>query len=166
MMDMDVHPQTWAPAGLVDRSRLRGTPLHGIGRGYKVGKEEVAGLLCALERFVQRDEAAQQREWTQRLRAMADALQAHPRAQAAIQVVMREASADHSVPLLHLHVGGAGRADATAAAALCRRLHALAVPVHLGEGRLDEGVLTINPLALRPDDDARLVESIGQSLAD
>lgn len=165
MMDMDVHPLTWAPAGLVDRALLRGTPLHGIGRGYKVGKEEVAGLLCALERFLQRDEGAQVALWTQRLRAIADGLQSHPVGRAGLTVVLREASGEHAVPLLHLHIGSGGRADAAAAAALCRRLHALPVPVHLGEGRLGEGVLTVNPLALRPDDDPRLAESIVQALA-
>ena len=58
MMDMDVHPQTWSASPLIDRSALRGIPHHGIGRGFKVGKEEIAGLLTALALFTARDEAA------------------------------------------------------------------------------------------------------------
>ncbi len=76
MMDMDVHPQTWSAAPLIDRSALRGIPHHGIGRGFKVGKEEIAGLLVALERFVQRDEAAFAARLRQRLVAIAAALSA------------------------------------------------------------------------------------------
>jgi L-seryl-tRNA(Ser) seleniumtransferase len=55
----------------VDHARLRGIPLHGTGRGFKAGKEEIAGLLCALQRFVERDEIAQGVQCSQRLQAMA-----------------------------------------------------------------------------------------------
>jgi L-seryl-tRNA(Ser) seleniumtransferase len=161
MMDMDVHPATWAPAALVDTSRLRGTPLHGIGRGFKVGKEEIAGLLCALERFAARDEAAQIDVWTQRLHAIADGLRGQP----LLRAVLREAGpGGRAVPVLELQVGADGRPDPAAAAALCRRLQAQARPVHLAEDRLDEGVLAINPLALSPQDDAALVAGLVAAL--
>ncbi len=161
MMDMDVHPATWAPAALVDTGRLRGTPLHGIGRGFKVGKEEIAGLLCALERFAARDEAAQIDVWTQRLHAIADGLRGQP----LLRAVLREAGpGGRAVPVLELQVGADGRPDPAAAAALCRRLQAQARPVHLAEDRLDEGVLAINPLALSPQDDAALVAGLVAAL--
>lgn len=161
MMDMDVHPATWAPAALVDTGRLRGTPLHGIGRGFKVGKEEIAGLLCALERFAARDEAAQIDVWTQRLHAIADGLRGQP----LLRAVLREAGpGGRAVPGLELQVGADGRPDPAAAAALCRRLQAQARPVHLAEDRLDEGVLAINPLALSPQDDAALVAGLVAAL--
>ena len=162
MMDMDVHPATWAPAELVDTARLRGTPLHGIGRGFKVGKEEIAGLLCALERFVARDEAAQVDVWTQRLRAMAVSLGG----QLLLRAALREAApGGRAVPALDLTIGAEGRPDPAAAAALCRRLQAQARPVHLAEDRLDEGVLTINPLALSQQDDSALVAGLVAALA-
>jgi L-seryl-tRNA(Ser) seleniumtransferase len=161
MMDMDVHPATWAPAALVDTGRLRGTPLHGIGRGFKVGKEEIAGLLCALERFAARDEAAQIDVWTQRLHAIADGLRGQP----LLRAVLREAGpGGRAVPVLELQVGADGRPDPAAAAALCRRLQAQARPVHLAEDRLDEAVLAINPLALSPQDDAALVAGLVAAL--
>jgi L-seryl-tRNA(Ser) seleniumtransferase len=162
MMDMDVHPATWAPAELVDTARLRGTPLHGIGRGFKVGKEEIAGLLCALERFVARDEAAQVDVWTQRLRAMAVSLGG----QLLLRAALREAApGGRAVPALDLTIGAEGRPDPAAAVALCRRLQAQARPVHLAEDRLDEGVLTINPLALSQQDDSALVAGLVAALA-
>ena len=57
-LDMDVAPDTWTPPRLIDRSNLRGVPHHGVGRGFKAGKEEIVGLLAALERFVTADDAA------------------------------------------------------------------------------------------------------------
>ena len=55
-LDHDIYFEQWqAPPALFDKSALRGLPQHGIGRSCKVGKEQVVGLLAALERF---DEAA------------------------------------------------------------------------------------------------------------
>jgi L-seryl-tRNA(Ser) seleniumtransferase len=58
---MDVAPETWSPPRLIDRANLRGVPHHGIGRGFKAGKEEIVGLLTALDRFVTADDAATKR---------------------------------------------------------------------------------------------------------
>jgi D-glucosaminate-6-phosphate ammonia-lyase len=49
-LDMDVIPQRWAAPDFVDRAKVPAPPHHGIGRGFKVGKEEIVGLLVALER--------------------------------------------------------------------------------------------------------------------
>ena len=150
MMDMDVHPDTWAPAGLVDRARLRGTPLHGIGRGFKAGKEEIAGLLCALQRFVECDEGAQVAQWTQRLQAMSQAWETQA---PALAPTLCPASPAHPVPLIALRTP-------EPAARFSRRLQAMSPPVHLAEGRMDEGLLMVNPMALAAADDALLVQQI------
>ena len=42
---------------------LKGPPHHGIGRGFKVGKEEMAGLMMALKLYPQRDFAAEGAQW-------------------------------------------------------------------------------------------------------
>lgn len=55
-LDHDIFFEQWRPpTALIDKSRLRGLPQHGIGRACKVGKEQVVGLLVALQRF---DDAA------------------------------------------------------------------------------------------------------------
>lgn len=148
MMDMDVHPQTWSASPLIDRDALKGIPHHGIGRGFKVGKEEIAGLLVALERFVARDDLAVAARLRQRLSAIADAL-----AGAALAVRRVDGDDPGSVPMLELHVGASAQA-------LSRRLQHGDPPVHLGEGRLESGILTINPLALQEQDDAELVRCL------
>ncbi|MBT3345097.1 MAG: aminotransferase class V-fold PLP-dependent enzyme [Gemmatimonadetes bacterium] len=53
-------------ADLVEAARLNSSPFSGIGRGMKVGKEEIAGLLRAVERFFEEDEEALIAEWVRR----------------------------------------------------------------------------------------------------
>src|SRR4030095_9460154 len=49
-LDMDEYFDIWdPPEDFIPKTRLPGLPRHGIGRGFKVGKEEVIGLLTALE---------------------------------------------------------------------------------------------------------------------
>jgi L-seryl-tRNA(Ser) seleniumtransferase len=61
--DMDVLPSTWARRSLVDDGVIPRPPAHGIGRSMKTGKEEIVGLLVALERYAERDEAAEAARW-------------------------------------------------------------------------------------------------------
>ena len=46
------------PRDLIPKEKLKGKPQHGIGRGCKVTKEEIAGLLAALENFTEERFAA------------------------------------------------------------------------------------------------------------
>ena len=149
MMDMDVSPQTWSPADLIDRTALKGIPHHGIGRGFKVGKEEIAGLVCALERFVARDEAAHAQALGSRLQAIADALAGVD----GLSTRLIEATERSPIPTLELDAG-------SRALALIGRLQAGDPPVHVGERLADAGILGINPQTLRPQDDAVLVRCI------
>jgi D-glucosaminate-6-phosphate ammonia-lyase len=49
-LDMDEYFEIWdPPEDLIPKFRIAGIPRHGIGRGFKVGKEEVIGLLTALK---------------------------------------------------------------------------------------------------------------------
>ena len=150
MMDMDVSPQNWSPSALVDRAALQGIPHHGIGRGFKVGKEEIAGLLVALERFVQRDEAAATALLTDRLQEIAKGLAGES------SIRLRLVHADHAavpVPLLELSASGCAHA-------LSRRLQQGDPPVHMGERLADHGILTINLQTLHHADDPILVRCV------
>ena len=70
--DMDVLTATWARRALVENGVIPRPPIHGIGRSMKTGKEEIVGLLVALERYADLDETAQTARWT----AIADRLAA------------------------------------------------------------------------------------------
>jgi L-seryl-tRNA(Ser) seleniumtransferase len=64
-LDMDEYFEIWdPPEDLIPKSAIKGIPRHGVGRGFKVSKENIVGLLTALRLFSQgayADEAASQR---------------------------------------------------------------------------------------------------------
>jgi L-seryl-tRNA(Ser) seleniumtransferase len=59
---------------LIEASMVQGNPNHAIGRPAKVGKEEMVGLVSALEMYVRRDHAADFAKWVAQAEAMAEAL--------------------------------------------------------------------------------------------
>lgn len=59
---------------LVEAAELHGNPHHAIGRPMKVGKEEMIGLLVALEAFLQQDETAIREVYERRVAALLDGL--------------------------------------------------------------------------------------------
>ena len=56
---------------LVRACSLNSSPNSAIGRGMKVGKEEIAGIVAAVELFMERDEEAVLREWEARCHTIA-----------------------------------------------------------------------------------------------
>lgn len=61
-------------ADLIAAARRAISPHMGLGRGMKVGKEEIAGMLVAIERFLALDHAAQWRVWETRVAEMIEIL--------------------------------------------------------------------------------------------
>ena len=76
LVDMDDHPSLWdPPKELVDIDQLKGgPPRHGIGRAHKVSKEEIVGLLTALELFAAGAYDEEVAGYRQRLERIAAAL--------------------------------------------------------------------------------------------
>jgi D-glucosaminate-6-phosphate ammonia-lyase len=147
-LDMDVRAEAWSPPPLL-RPIIRGAvPPHGIGRGFKAGKEEIIGLLVALERFAATDDAAETAELEARLAAISAALNGLDGVRAELQRGGRS-------PQLALLLDPPERAQAAVA-----RLMAHTPPVHVGERRLSEGVLLIDPQSLAPEDDATLAAAL------
>ena len=157
-LDMDVSPQTWTPPRLVDGANLRGVPHHGIGRGFKAGKEEIVGLLTALERFVEANDERNNAALAARLDAMATAI-ADCRG---VSATLVPAHATGRTPVLELLID----ADTTGvdALGLSARLQADDPPVHLSERHATRGVLTIDPQVLQPESDTLLVAAIRRAL--
>ena len=65
-------------ADLIAAGRRAISPEMGIGRGMKVGKEEIMGLLAAVERFLSMDHDAEWRLWETRVAEMIDLLRGIP----------------------------------------------------------------------------------------
>src|SRR5215468_9458609 len=144
-LDMDVSPDTWTPPRMVDRANLGGVPHHGIGRGFKAGKEEIVGLLVALDRFVEADDAAANAALESRLRAIANHLKG-------LDVKLVPASVTGRVPVLEIAFDDA--------LGISARLQKGDPPVHLSERHAPRGVLTVDPQVLLAEHDALLVAAL------
>lgn len=141
--DMDVHPATWEL-----RHDLPGVPHHGIGRSMKVGKEEILGLVAALRAYVARDHAADRARWLAQVAYVAEALDG-------LDGVRVDVSGEGSVPRAYARLGPRWRA-----ADVVLALEAGEPRVWVGQGRLDQGTLTVNPLALRAGEERVVAERL------
>ena len=82
------------------KAALRNAPPNGdtVGRGMKVNKEEILGMLVAVELFLQRDHAAQWKEWEKQVQMIHDAAVSVPGVKGEIHVP----EIDNHVPALKI----------------------------------------------------------------
>ena len=155
MLDMD-YPTGFfrPPPHFIDVGRLAGLPPHGIGRPCKVGKEQIIGLLVALELFVAETDEARHARWLATVTAIAGALDDLP-------AVSLEIRRDAAVPTLALTPAGGPEA----ALALYDALVSGRPSVHLDPQELASGRLLLNPMCLAEGDEAPLAERLRALLA-
>jgi L-seryl-tRNA(Ser) seleniumtransferase len=157
MLDIDEHPDLWQPPPeLIDRAKLPGMPRQGIGRGFKVSKEQIVALLTALQIFARGDYEAELPGYTRRLQSIADALVG-----AAAHCVLHKAERE-CLPMLEIAVDVPllGRT----AVEVCRRLRDGSPPCYVGHWALDEGKLLINPLHLNDERASELARRLREEL--
>jgi D-glucosaminate-6-phosphate ammonia-lyase len=156
--DMDVHPEVWSyGAQYREAGLLAGPPHQGIGRGFKAGKEEIAGLVTALRRYVQRDHAAERGRWDRLVRAVLDGVGGLPHVQPTYHC-----SADRPVPSAWLSLDEP--ALGSTAFDVIRRLLDGSPSIAVGESRARQGGLVISPPALRDEDVAPLIARLREVL--
>jgi len=63
---------------LIEAAAANGSPNGAVGRPLKVAKEEIVGLMVALERYVQRDHAADQAHWRRQMEVISSRIQGIP----------------------------------------------------------------------------------------
>ena len=150
MLDMD-YPEGFfrPPAEFVDVAALKGLPPHGIGRTAKVGKEQIVGLLAALDAFVAEGDDARFARWLHPLATVLDEL-------APVFAGGMELRKEGAVPLLALYPEGGPTA--------ARRLYADLVDgrpvVHTDPEELDRGCVLLNPVGLVEGDAERIVDRL------
>ena len=148
MLDMDDHYDLWdPPTELFDKNRLPGMPRHGIGRGMKVSKEQIAGLLTALDLFASGAYGSDTATFRTDLETIARGLEG-----AATSSAILDADDSETAPLLEIRLDE--RTIGRTAFDVCRALREGSPPVYVGHGKLADGVLLINPLCLRSGDAA------------
>lgn len=99
-------------ADLVEAARQNGAPYQRWARAMKVGKEEIAGLVTAVERFVSLDHAAMHQEWLATVESWHAALSKVAGVETSIDLLNE---AGQPVPRLHLAIGDTRRAAAVLA---------------------------------------------------
>jgi L-seryl-tRNA(Ser) seleniumtransferase len=141
MLDMDETPELWEPpAAWIDRSALTGLPRQGIGRSMKVSKQEIVALLKALALFASGEYEAEQGRKAASLRDIVTVL-----ADAPVRCRLQYAEAEDRSPVLEILIE---ERCTHSAVEICRRLRRGSPPIYVGQGRLHEGKLIIDPLCL------------------
>ncbi len=158
-LDMDASPQTWDPApGVLSSELLKRYPHHGIGRGFKVDKESIVGLLVALERFATSDMDRELKEKSEFLKFISDRMGAAKH----VRTALAQAKGKGSYPALELIFDEA--ALKATAYQISKRLHQGTPPIHLSERRAHEGVLVVDSSGLRAGDEKLIADALAAIL--
>ncbi|WP_435156911.1 aminotransferase class V-fold PLP-dependent enzyme [Haladaptatus sp. DFWS20] len=154
-LDMHAAEQVWEPPReLVNPDRLGGVPRQGIGRAMKVGKEELAGLIRALELFVEEDHEALAAEWLERAEAIAADLDAVAGFETSITADDKVAVAPEVVVSVDADLAGVSATDVVGG------LRREEPRVFVGADALPAGEFTVNPMCLTDDEADYAVERI------
>ncbi len=137
---------------LIQAARKAISPYGGIGRGMKVGKEEIMGLVAAVEHYLKVDHAAERRELEDRAKRVMDVLQGVDGVTCAKHV---PDIANH-VP--HVLVNWDETDRGLSAESAVERLLAGSPPVSVS--RAGEGRLSISMWMLRPGENLIVAERV------
>lgn len=151
--DMDVRHETWNKRSLLAGGALSGIPHQGFGRAMKVGREEIAGLVVALKRYVTGSDDADAARWHTLLQSVAAPLAGLPHVRA-----VERCSPGRPVPVLTLDLDEAKLG--VTAYDVVNRLLAGEPAVAVGESRAEFGTITVAPQGLTEDE----AEVVGQRL--
>src|SRR5207245_5896880 len=83
---------------LLQAAFLNGAPHHALGRPMKAGKEEIMGLLAAVEQWVRRDHATEWQEWERRLEVIRAAVTRFP----SVTTSIRQPGRSNVAPVLRI----------------------------------------------------------------
>jgi len=139
----------------VEAARLNSSPYSAVGRSMKVGKEEVMGLLTAVELFLAKDEDEELAEWQARMAHIVQAVQSIDGVQAEVRNKGQQASP-----------GIAPRAYITVESSCQKTPNQVMNELREGEpaivARQDGDAIVIDPMTLMPGEE----EIIAQRLID
>ncbi|MCR4281905.1 MAG: hypothetical protein NUV72_02600, partial [Bauldia sp.] len=143
-LDLDCLPEFWEPPPtLIDKSRLGGLPRQGIGRTCKVGKEEIIGLLTALDLFVAEGDGPRHARWLAEARRLANGIRDHGR----VEIAVLGEDDTGEVPVVEIRFP---RGAENEAVPLIKALQHGAPPVYVDQTLCYRGIVTFSPVALQP----------------
>jgi L-seryl-tRNA(Ser) seleniumtransferase len=156
-LDLDIFWEQWSPPPtLIDKSRLKGVPQHGIGRPCKVGKEQIIGLLTALELFVAEGDAVRHRRWRGMMETLANGLQGVPG-----EVALHGIESAEEVPVVTLTLARGSRLSALD---LVIALQNGSPSIQIDPLLCEQGTVTFNPMCLQSGEAEIVAASVRQLL--
>ncbi len=140
---------------LLQAAFANGAPHHSLGRPMKAGKEEIMGLLAAVEQWTLRDHDAEWMQWEKRLGAIADAVDDIP----TVTTSLRQPGRSNVAPVLSIdweaETVGVSAEDARAG-------------LSDGEPRIElfahAGGVTVNPYMMEPGEDRVVARRMREQL--
>lgn len=87
---------------LIEAARLNHSPYGAIGRGMKVNKEEIVGMLAALEYYLQKDHEKEFQERLHRVKYVGDAISGIPGIRQEIRMNRNGFVGEINIPVLHV----------------------------------------------------------------
>ncbi len=155
-LDMHEHRAIWdPPAGLIDSDAVDGIPGQGVGRGMKVSKEELVGLITALDLFVEEDFAASSRKWRAQAEGIVDDVDS-------LDCVSTRVDGGDVATVVVTVDGAAAPASATD---VVRRLRTGSPPIFVGSDDIERDQFTINPMCLADGEADVLVDRLYEILS-
>ena len=142
-LDMDVTDPLWdPPPDLIPKDKLKGIPRHGIGRGFKVSKEQIAGAIKALVSYTEGQCQEDQEQWLNIIHRIENELKPTKHIRLSIEPVNQP----FAIPILHITIDE----DSLGKSALevASKLNRGDPPVYVGEKHIFEGILLVNPINL------------------
>jgi len=140
---------------LIEACRMQAGPGYGIGRPLKIGKEEIMGLITALEIYLQTDHAAVRQKWESMVRYLAENLDGTPCLKTTITFLDE---VDRPVPRLLAWVDE--KQLGLTAQEVVKRLREGEPSVRVQEFSLHEGVLIFNPVCLLEGDEEMVIQAM------
>lgn len=155
MFPTGVDEAVWdPPEQLIDTDALDGMPRHGIGRGMKVGKEEIVGFVKALHLFLEEDDDEVLGRWNARARDVSAEL-----ADVDVFDVTLTNEGDRD-GLSTVIVSVEEESSGPSALELVTALREESPQIFVGEGHVHDGVFTINTQYLTDDQADHVVDRI------
>jgi L-seryl-tRNA(Ser) seleniumtransferase len=154
-LDMHAADPVWdPPTDLIDVDRFDGVPRQGIGRSLKVGKEELAGLITALDLFVEEDHAALGEEWLDRASLVAERLAPESALSTRVTEADKVSIAPEVVVTLDEEAADLTTTD------LVLSLRREDPRIFVGADSLADDAFTINPMCLTDDQVSYVIDRI------
>ncbi|HYY84885.1 MAG TPA: hypothetical protein VE686_10360 [Beijerinckiaceae bacterium] len=157
-LDHDTHFDQWSPpASLFDKNELVGLPASGIGRAAKCGKEEIVGLLTALELFLAEDSDQRHKLLLTICEEVADGLKDI----AGITVTLADGTGGRGPSVqVAVHANELG----LTAREVVKRLQDGEPSVHANHSRVRDGIVVLGATCMKPGDAAVVVRRVRAEL--